>query len=651
MAIHRSSFAELPSIEDKLSDATNPADQIHYLELLIRQYVYVRPVRARELLQTLREKAEELSPGRLPFTYFLHLANLEAQEYESQKALPLLKKAVERVDRRGDIADKIEVYLDYVGVLVDSGRLDVARDYFDRASRLLDSYSSDRLRARSLVRQGYLYLNSFSYPEATPILLEAEQLFSSMEKELDLKDHYFYTLVQSGMGTLQIQSETLESAAAAFRRAIERCEEKGLKARLPWHRLNLSTALVGMEKYAEAISNVQSIIDTKANGSRLALAAAYVNLGMCFYYTDEPAEKVTPLLDQAEELYLAEATPNRQKIVSIEIARAQLSFDAENYETSIGKLLQTLDDMDSEANQSNLEMMGHAVEIYQMLARNYERQQDFEMAYGHQLNYDYYLEIYNYLQRNKRTEEFATKFEAARWEKERESLQLRASQLQLRALRAQMNPHFLYNALNSIQSFISTNEASTASKYLAKFAMLMRRSLEYTNREYITLEDEVQFLTDYLEINCHLRFEGQLTYSVKIDDELEEDIIGVPTMILQPYVENAIEHGLRTRPKGHIKVHFSGIEGDDDSIMAIVSDDGIGRQRVAEMQANDPTRPYHQSRGTSITQSRLELLTNDPENRVVIDDLVAADGSPAGTSVTIKIPVADVLPRRGKGAP
>ncbi len=647
MPTHRGSFTELPYLEEKFAEATNPADRQHYLELLIRQYVYVKPVRARELLQILLDTANEVSPGRLPFSYFLHLANLEAQEYESQKALPLLQEAVARVDHGGDIADKIEVYLDYVGVLVDSGKLDIARDYFDRASRLLESYSSERLRSRALVRQGYLYLNSFSYPEATPILLEAERLFSSLEDELDLKDHYFYTLVQSGLGTLQIQSETLESAAAAFRLAIERCEEKGLKARLPWHRLNLSTALVGMEKYEEAITNVQSIIDTKANGSRLALAAAYLNLGMCLYFTGQPEEKVTSFLDTAEELYLAEPSPDRQKIVSIEIARAQLSFDKMDFEASIVKLLQTLDDMDPEANESNLEMMGHTVEIYQMLASNHEQIGDFEMAYNHQLNYDHYLDIYNFLQRNKRTEEFATKFEAARWEKERESLQLRASQLQLRALRAQMNPHFLYNALNSIQSFITTNEASTASKYLAKFAMLMRRSLEYTNREYITLEDEVEFLTDYLEINCHLRFAGQLSYSVKIEDDLEEDIIGVPTMILQPYVENAIEHGLRTRPKGHIKVSFRAIEGDDNSIIAVVSDDGIGRERVAEMQANDPTRPFHQSRGTSITQSRLELLTNDPENRVIVDDLKHPDGSAAGTSVTIKIPVADVLPRRG----
>ena len=176
----------------------------------------------------------------------------------------------------------------------------------------------------------------------------------------------------------------------------------------------------------------------------------------------------------------------------------------------------------------------------------------------------------------------------------------------------------------------------------------MRRSLEYTNREYITLEEEMLFLSDYLDINCHLRFDGKLTHKVEVIGELEEDIIGVPTMILQPYVENAIEHGLRTRPQGHISVIFRSIPDDDDNIIATVTDDGIGRERVAEMQANDVIRPYHQSRGTEITRSRLELLADDSENRVLIEDLYHDDGKAAGTRVTVRIPVADVLPRRGR---
>jgi len=639
----------ISSLEDKLSQTSDPYLRIRFLNELIADYVYTRPARARRLLAEQAELYDNGHPRESDFHYYLHLANLENQEYDDQQALLAFEKAVERVDTNGDIADKIEVYLDYLATLVNLGKMTLARQYYDRSMRLIESYPSDRLRARALCRQGFFYLHNHGYAKATPKFLEADRLLTDPDLVLNTKDHYFYTLVHSGLGTLWTRPDSEDKAASAFRRAIARCEEWGLRARLPWHQLNLGKVLMGTDAYDEAIENFQSIIDNDANGSRAALAAAYVNLGMCYYDTDKSSPAVIRLLDHAENIFKGFAKPRREDIVPIELVRAQLYLDKADYASAIEKLQDTLDGIEQEADPENLALTGHSVEICQILARSYAEIDAYELAYYHQRNADYHLDRYYELQDGKRQEQFAAQFEAEVRDKERESLQLRASQLQLRALRAQMNPHFLYNALNSIQSFITTKDASTASKYLAKFAMLMRRSLEYSNREHITLEDEIDFLTDYLDINCHLRFDGRLTYTVDLSGDLEEDIIGVPTMILQPYVENAIEHGLRTRPEGHIRVAFSQIDGDDDNIMAVVTDDGIGRARVLEMQKNDETRPFHQSRGTDITQSRLELLTKDPLNRVSIEDLYLEDGTAAGTRVTIRIPVTDVLPRRSMG--
>jgi two-component sensor histidine kinase len=111
-------------------------------------------------------------------------------------------------------------------------------------------------------------------------------------------------------------------------------------------------------------------------------------------------------------------------------------------------------------------------------------------------------------------------------------------------------------------------------------------------------------------------------------------------------VENAIEHGLRTRDHGHIDIRFLTLEDDEDSILGIITDDGIGRERVKIMQAEDITRPYHQSRGTEITQSRLALLSSQEEQLVTVDDLKDDAGQALGTTVTIRIPITDVLPRR-----
>jgi hypothetical protein len=637
------------ALEEKISQTTDDFLRIRLLNELIADYVYTRPGQARPLLEQLNVLFSTTSSRESDFQYWLHLGNLENQEYDDQKALAAFERAVVRVDENGDIAEKIEVYLDYLGILVNLEMMDLARELYDRSLRLMESYTSDRLRSRSLCRLGYFYLHDHSLAKATPKFLEAVGLLNGGSFELNTKDQYFYTLAQTGLGTLWTRPDSEEKAANAFRLAIARCEYIGMRARLPWIKLKLANVLANVAEHGEEAETIfRSIIDSGANGSKAAMLAAYTNLGTYLNEMSKSAAEITPLLDEAEAIYRKLPQPKKETLVSIEMTRAQLYLDDEDYAGAIQKLQDTLEIVEKAEDPENLVLNGHAAELCQLLAKSYACIEAFDLAYYSQRNADYYLDLHYELQDAKRQEEFAARFEAEAREKERESLHLRASQLQLRALRAQMNPHFLYNALNSIQSFITTNEASTASKYLAKFAMLMRRSLEYTNREYITLEEEMLFLSDYLDINCHLRFDGKLTHKVEVIGELEEDIIGVPTMILQPYVENAIEHGLRTRPQGHISVIFRSIPDDDDNIIATVTDDGIGRERVAEMQANDVTRPYHQSRGTEITRSRLELLADDSENRVLIEDLYHDDGKAAGTRVTVRIPVPDVLPRRGR---
>ncbi|MEM6879195.1 MAG: hypothetical protein AAF544_11590, partial [Bacteroidota bacterium] len=132
----------------------------------------------------------------------------------------------------------------------------------------------------------------------------------------------------------------------------------------------------------------------------------------------------------------------------------------------------------------------------------------------------------------------------------------------------------------------------------------------------------------------------------RVDDDLEEDIIGVPTMILQPYVENAVEHGLRGRKHGHIQIDFSLYN--QEAIRAVITDDGVGREMVRDMHALDPTRKQHRSRGTEITLRRLNLLQRssalleEGEEPVTISDLYDVDGRAAGTRVEVIIPIQDL---------
>ena len=239
--------------------------------------------------------------------------------------------------------------------------------------------------------------------------------------------------------------------------------------------------------------------------------------------------------------------------------------------------------------------------------------------------------------------ELEVKYEAEKKKQETELLRLQATRLQLKALRAQMNPHFMYNALNSIQNYITSNEVTSAAKYLAKFAQLMRRSLEYSDLEIISLEKEIEFLEEYLHLNEKLRFENRLNYEIIIDEEIEEDILGVPTMIIQPYVENAIEHGLRTKKDGLIRVLF--FLYDEDTILCVVEDNGIGREKAHQLRLQDPQYQNHRSRGTSITEERLEILRNSKGKEPFVKTIDLKDeqtGEASGTRVEIMIPVMEI---------
>jgi len=231
-------------------------------------------------------------------------------------------------------------------------------------------------------------------------------------------------------------------------------------------------------------------------------------------------------------------------------------------------------------------------------------------------------------------EKFRLQMERADREKELSLLQHRTSQLEMHALRAQMNPHFLFNSLNSINRFIIQNNSDQASAYLTKFSRLMRLILQNSQNELVPLENEVEALKLYLELEA-VRFDHHFSYTIRIDEHLDIAALKVPPLIIQPYAENAIWHGLMHKEeKGHLLIEL--IENDEFLICRII-DDGIGRQKAAELKSKSAST--HKSMGMKITADRIATMKQKKsnQNHIQITDLVLADGTPAGTSVEIKI--------------
>lgn len=206
---------------------------------------------------------------------------------------------------------------------------------------------------------------------------------------------------------------------------------------------------------------------------------------------------------------------------------------------------------------------------------------------------------------------------------------------ELRALRLQMNPHFIFNSLNAIQNFVLEADVRNANEYLAKFARLMRMILENSKQPAIRLKDEIDFLRMYLEIES-LRFHGSFQFMIDVDPQLDDDT-AIPSMLLQPYVENALRHGLSHKgSKGTLRI---ALEKLDSVILASVEDDGIGRARSQEMQQGRHSR--YASMGMEITQDRLNILNQARKKNMSmkIIDLVDEQRAPAGTRIEIVIPI------------
>jgi hypothetical protein len=218
-------------------------------------------------------------------------------------------------------------------------------------------------------------------------------------------------------------------------------------------------------------------------------------------------------------------------------------------------------------------------------------------------------------------------------EADKTALSQQIATIEMKALRAQMNPHFIFNAINSIQHHIIKNDRRTAQDYLAKFARLIRNVLENSKSENIFLIQEIETLQLYIELE-QLRAPGKFTSKIEVDPNVQAYEVMIPPLLLQPFVENAILHGVLPLPdtSGHIWIHIC---RRDQNLVCIIEDNGIGRERSAQLKQKKAIS--HRSLGLSVTEERIDILNamHAGRARMVIDE---PDGG-RGTRVTLVLPL------------
>lgn len=215
------------------------------------------------------------------------------------------------------------------------------------------------------------------------------------------------------------------------------------------------------------------------------------------------------------------------------------------------------------------------------------------------------------------------------------TLQRDLAEYEQKALHLQMNPHFVFNCLGSISSFIVQNGTDSAIKYLSKFSKLMRLTLEYSKESLIPIDKEIEGLQNYLELE-QLRFNQMFDFSITKDPAIEDDM-AIPPLLLQPFVENAIIHGIMPKKeRGSIAVNFALVK---DKLVCTVTDDGIGFSASKQMKEKSVT--VHKSMALEITRKRLEVIQafTSKASHVAINDITNDAGMPSGTRIVLNLPV------------
>jgi sensor histidine kinase YesM len=239
-------------------------------------------------------------------------------------------------------------------------------------------------------------------------------------------------------------------------------------------------------------------------------------------------------------------------------------------------------------------------------------------------------------EQNLQKEREQREIEQLKLELEKQELNRQMTTLRMRALRSQMNPHFLFNSLNAIQECIITNQTDSAVMYLAKFSRLVRLILENSDQQNIPLSREIETLKLYLDVES-LRFTHSFKYEIQVQTNIDPVLLNIPPMLVQPYAENAIWHGLLNK-KGEriLKIIF---ENDEDSLFVSIEDNGIGRKKSAAFES--PMKKSKTSMGMKLTSERLGVLNEiKPDQAFVeIEDLIDSHGKATGTCVKLTLPI------------
>lgn len=477
---------------------------------------------------------------------------------------------------------------------------------------------------------------SYSKSKNTKMALKSYQKALALAEEI--QDKYKMTLALNNIATIYYHLGKYDTASRHYKHSLDIALKTDNKKNIAMINQNLGNIEWINGDFQEALNYYKKALHyDKQLGLAYETSLVLNNIGGLYGVELKDYEKADKYL--SEGLYYARKANAKGIIRGIYKAWYDIYMQREDYKTALEYFRKYSDISDSIYNETRAREIARLREDYEAEKR--------EKEIG-KLNHENKIKVLE----NKRQERliysiigfvlFAAivvlllfnRFKL-RQKHRQTALKMKNLEFEHKMLLSQMNPHFIFNSLGSIQNYYSKNEDEIAENYLLKFSTLIRRVLENSRQNMITFADDVEALRLYIILE-QLRFANKFDYDIKIDPDIENENTFVPPMLIQPFAENAIIHGLKNLDKkGKLEISFTLHK---EFISCEITDNGIGREKAPEFKKS--TVKNKKSLGTEITKERLNLLfgNKEVEDLIIIEDLKDEKGNSRGTKVLVKIP-------------
>lgn len=659
-----------------------------YIRLLSYVFIFIASLAdaPAQIMATKIDSVQTLLRGHptdtLKVKYLLAL-NLLTIEQDSANSMGYFSEALKIAKRTMHANSLADCYLRLTHFYDLKGDLYAANVVLDSAEILIDAITSKRLTAKIYMQRGILFYFAGSYQSAIDYLWKALRLYEELNDATTMASCYLT------IGTSYNELELIDEAMGYYEKAYSIYKNSGDEKLMAMAVGNMGMLMKRKGEYEKAMAYFKNSLGIHEKYNNLEdMIVDMGNIGDTYLILND-FQNARDILYRARTI--GERSGAQYALMTINYNIATLHLKLGSYTVALEEFKNCLE----QARKLNYKEL--IKDCYQSLSFVYEKMGEFKLALDERKEYELFKDSLlneTYLQQIK---ELEIRYES---EKKNQQISLlkqdqiikdseikrqsdlrkvsllvagvfilvgtlvflllfqrfrnqrmitkknelvrnaefkqQLTDLEMKALRAQINPHFIFNCMNSINLLILNGNAEDASRYLSKFAKLIRMILENSEEASVSLEDELQMVEHYIQLEA-MRFKEKIDYEIHVEDAINKNETHIPSMVLQPFVENAIWHGLMHKVDSGGMLLIK-IAERDNVLLCTVEDNGVGRERSREIQ--DTSMVRHNGVGMKITEQRLRLLNEDQlEELISVIDLTDAQHHSSGTRIQIKIPI------------